>query len=85
MTMKRIREFFFKPKQPVLIPEPIPTVSTTQQPYELLLLDTQLAAASQQHAQWATKYYLQLILDGLPTVTAAKQTSFKFFGSYHQN
>jgi hypothetical protein len=69
-----------KPKQPV--PQPIPVVATTQKPYALILLDNQLAAASQQHAQWAEKYYLQLVLDGLPSTTAAKQTSFKFFGSY---
>ena len=80
--MNSIRNFFFKPKQPapVPIPEPVPVVS---QPYELILLDKQLESASEDHAKWAAKYYLQLILDGLPSTTAAKQTSFKFFGSYH--
>ena len=111
--MNSIRNFFFKPKQPVPVPVPavleksstcdspldgfpvkkgesrrgnpktgFSAVSTTQQPYELILLDTQLESASEDHAKWATKYYLQLILDGLPSTTAAKQTSFKFFGSY---
>ena len=69
----RILNFFWK--TPVL--EPIPS-----KPPELLLFESQLEAASQAHAEWATKYYLQLIVDGLPVVTAAKQASFKFFGSY---
>lgn len=62
------------------IPEPV--IQTTHKPCELVLLDSQLESASEQHAMWATKYYLQLVLDGLPSTTAAKQTSFKFFGSY---
>lgn len=79
--MNSIFNFFFKPKQP---PEPVPAVRTTQTPYELVLLDKQLESATEDHAKWATKYYLQLILDGLPSTTAAKQTSFKFFGSYRE-
>ncbi len=51
---------------------------------EQTLLDNQLEAASQQHAEWALKFYLQLVLDGLPADTAAIQTSFKFFGSYRE-
>ena len=69
----RILNFFWT--TPVL--EPIPP-----KPPELLLFESQVEAASQSHAEWATKYYLQLIVDGLPVVSAAKQASFKFFGSY---
>ena len=49
---------------------------------ELILLDAQIEKATEEHAKWAMKWYLQLVLDGLPVSTAAKQTSFKFFGSY---
>ena len=49
---------------------------------ELILLDSQIATATEEHAKWATKWYLELVLYGLPVATAAKQTSFKFFGSY---
>ena len=51
-------------------------------PPELILLESQIAAASQQHGKWAIKWYLKLTLDGLPIATAAKQASFKFFGTY---
>ena len=51
-------------------------------PPELILLESQIAAASQQHGKWAYEYYLQLTVDGLPIATAAKKASFKFFGTY---